>query len=156
MTKAANFGVCIAAWTLACGMAIAAEPPSDLCSLLSPSAVSKALGKTFAAPTKTAAPRAFKDTPEGTDCHYKADRGLLLFRVYVDASPDASKATFAKLAMWFKHDSTPSGIGDEAYFDDQHAIHVRKGKTRFFMDAGSSAVVEDPIKQLATEVSGKL
>jgi len=65
-------------------LASAAEPPSDLCSLLPPAVLSKTLGGTYGFPTKTVAPRPFPNTNQGTDCTYKSGEHSFLFRVYVD------------------------------------------------------------------------
>jgi hypothetical protein len=51
------------------------------------------------------------------------------------------------------------GVGDEAYFDKEHAIHVRKGKVRYYLNLSSSensAAKEKQLTELAKEVAGKL
>jgi hypothetical protein len=63
----------------------AAEPPADLCTLLSAAQVSKTLGRTYDSPAKSVAPRPYANTNEGTDCHYPAKGGTTLWlRAYVD------------------------------------------------------------------------
>jgi hypothetical protein len=135
-------------------LARAAEPPSDLCSLLPPAMVSKTLGDTYGNPTKSVAPRPFPNTNQGTDCKYEARSHSLLFRVYVDPSPSASADLFARLKMWFGSGSTSvSGVGDEAYLDKLHGLHVRKGKVRYFLDgAGTPKQKTD----LAIGIAGQL
>jgi hypothetical protein len=52
-----------------------------------------------------------------------------------------------------------TGLGDEAYFDPQHALHVRKGKVRFYLNldpVDSAATVEKQLKDLASRVVGRL
>ena len=71
-------------------LARAAEPPSDLCSLLPSAMVSKTLGQTYGSPKKSVAPRPFPNTNQGTDCTYESGGHDLLFRAYVDPSPSAS------------------------------------------------------------------
>lgn len=135
-------------------LARAAEPPSDLCSLLPSAMVSKTLGQTYGSPKKTVAPRPFPNTNEGTDCTYESGGHSLLFRVYVDPSPSASADLFAKLRNYFGTGSTTvSGVGDEAYLDKLHGLHVRKGKVRYFLDgAGTPKQKSD----LAVGIAGQL
>ena len=134
-------------------LAIAAEPPSDLCSLLPSATVSKTLGQNFGSPKKTVAPRPFPNTNQGTDCTYESGGHTLLFRIYVDPSPSASAELFAKLKMYFGAGSTEvNGVGDEAYSDKLHGLHVRKGKVRYFLDgAGTPKQKSD----LALSVAGQ-
>lgn len=131
----------------------AAEPPSDLCSLLPSAAVSKILGRSYGSPEKKVAPRPFRNTNEGTDCVYGGVNGLL-FRVYVDPSPSASADLFAKLKGYLGSGSTAvSGVGDEAYLDKEKGLHVRKGKVRYFLDgAGTPKQKSD----LAVGIAGQL
>ncbi len=132
----------------------AAEPPADLCSLLPASVVSKTLGSSYGSPEKTVAPRPFPNTNSGTDCTYKSGSHELLFRAYVDPSASASAALFAKLKMYFGSGSTVvSGVGDEAYMDKLHGIHVRKGKVRYYLTGPRE---EKPVTALALEVGKQL
>ncbi|MBZ5719192.1 MAG: hypothetical protein LAO03_02320 [Acidobacteriia bacterium] len=46
-----------------------------------------------------------------------------------------------------------SGVGDEAYLDKLHGLHVRKGKVRYFLDgAGTPKQKSD----LAVGIAGQL
>src|SRR5579862_6429330 len=113
----------------------ASDLPSDLCSLLPTTVVNKTLKGTFNGPEKKVAPRPFRNTVEGTDCVYRYEEATLLFRIYVDPSPESAKDLFAKLKQYFGAGSTDmSDMGDEAYIDANHGLHVRKGKVRFFID----------------------
>jgi len=135
----------------------ATEPPADLCSLLTAAQVSKTLGRTYDSPVKTVAPRPYPNTAEGTDCKYSTKGGSeLWFRAYVDPSPSAAKELFAKLKMFYSPPTPVPNLGDEAYFDPQHAIHVRKGKVRFYLNLGEDAAAEKPLKDLASQVAGRL
>ena len=135
-------------------LATAAEPPADLCSLLPAAGVSKTLGETFDAPQKSIAPRPFPNTASGTDCKYKSKQNELLFRAYVDPSASAATDLFAKLKGWFGQGSTNvPGLGDEAYLDTNHGLHVRKGKVRHFI---SGSGTDKQLKDLATGVAGQL
>lgn len=135
-------------------LAAAAEPPADLCSLLPVAVVSKIVGHPYDSPLKTVAPRPYKNTAEGTDCSYRSKSGDLLFRAYVDPSPDAATDLFAKLKNFFGRGSTSvPGLGDEAYVDVSHGLHVRKGKVRFFL---SGSATDKQLKDLAAGVVGRL
>ncbi len=131
----------IALFFVACcsELARAAEPPSDLCSLLPPAMVSKTLGQAYGPAKKSVAPRPFPNTNQGTDCTYESGGHGLVFRAYVDPSPSSSAELFAKLKMYFGAGSTAvSGVGDEAYLDKMHGLHVRKGKVRYFLDGAGT------------------
>ncbi len=113
----------------------AATEPPDPCSLLTPAQVGSALGATYAAPSKSVAPRPFPSSRPGTDCRYNG-KTELLFRVYYDGSASDATTLFAKLKMFFGTGTPAPGIGDEAYFDKNDALHARKGNVRFYLDAG--------------------
>jgi hypothetical protein len=134
-------------------LAKAASAPADPCSLLPASAVSKTLGQAYGAPGKTVAPRPYANTVQGTDCHYDGNGGSLLFRVYFDPSPAEATSLFAKLKFFYSPATPVPGIGDEAYFDPSHGIHVRKGNVRFFLSLGEN---ETPLTALASQVAGQL
>jgi len=137
----------------------AIDPPADLCSLLTAAEVSKALGRTYEPPEKSVAPRPYSNTPEGTDCNYAAKGSKLWFRAYVDPSPAAATEMFAKLGEFYNPQTPVTGLADEAYFDPQHGLHVRKGKVRFYLnleDVDFSPKVEKQLKDLAGLVAGRL
>ena len=137
----------------------AGEPPADLCALLPAAQVSKILGQTFAAPEKSVAPRPYANTNAGTDCNYRSKSGKLWFRTYVDSSPAQATELFARLRMFYGPPVAVKGVGDEAYFDSQHALHVRKGKVRFYLNLsplGSPATAEKQLQDLASVVVGQL
>jgi len=103
--------------------------------MLTPAQIEKVLGQPFGVPTETKAPPAYAGQPWGSHCEYssqKTNRAHVIFIVYVDASPSDAKQTFAKLSAWYSPNSKAS-VGDEAYLDRQHAIHVLKGKVRYFV-----------------------
>ena len=134
--------------------ATAAEPPADLCSLLPASVVSKTLGVKYDPPVKTVAPRPYANTVEGADCNYQSHSANLLFRAYADPSASASKDLFARLKAFFGVGSTDvSGLGDEAYLDTKHGLHVRKGRVRFFL---SGSGTDEQLKNLASGIAAEL
>ena len=131
----------------------AADLPSDLCSLLPVSDVSRIVGKAYGGPQSSTAPRPYANTNAGTDCSYTPN---LLFRIYVDDSPAQATDLFARLKMFYGPPTPVEGIGDEAYFDARHAIHIRKGKVRYYLQLGNQSSAEKPLKDLANLVAGKL
>lgn len=140
-------------------LAMAKDPPSDACSLLTPQQLQKTLGQTFGAAQKTSAPPAYRGQSAGTNCSYSdSGRHEVVFIVYVDGSAAEAKETFNKLSMWYPTLSKPSGIGDSAYIDKSHAIHVLKGSVRFFISGGSGpdAQRDKQMQDLATAVAAQL
>ncbi len=142
--------------------AAAKDLPSDICSLLGPQQLQKTLGEPFGSPVKNTAPPAYSGQAPGTNCRYadqKSGRHEVVLIVYVDRSPAEAKDTFAKLSAWYPATSKPSGIGDSAYIDKNHAIHVLKGSVRFFINVASSdsgAALEKQAQDLATAVAAQI
>ena len=137
--------------------AAAKDLPSDVCSLLTTQQLQKTLGQTFGAAQKTAAPPAYRGQSAGTNCRYSDSGGRheVVFIVYVDGSAAEAKETFNKLSMWYPTLSKPSGIGDSAYIDKSHAIHVLKGSVRYFINGGSNAS-DKQVQDLANAVAAQL
>jgi hypothetical protein len=139
----------------------ATEPPADLCSLLPAAELSKTLGQAYDSPQKSVAPRPFANTNTGTDCMYKrskdAREGKLQFRAYVDPSPSAAADLFARLGKFYAPPTPVTGVGDQAYFDKNHGLHILKGKVRFYiaMDDFTPAN-EKQVVNLARQVAGRL
>jgi len=156
--KATLFAVTLLMSTCAVQAARANEPPADLCSLLPVAEVSKTLGHSYDAPEKSVAPRPFMNTNSGTDCRYKRSNDprerTLFFRIYFDSSAAQAKDLFAQLKMFSGKAKSVDGIGDEAYLDKDHGLHVRKGKVRFFITTDDYD--EKQIKELASHVVGQL
>lgn len=153
--------LCVSALFAAlCGVspAWAADAPSDPCTLLAAADVSRVLGKAYNAAQSSPAPRPFANTNAGTDCKYspKGSGDQLLFRIYFDNSPAQSADLQARLKLFFSPATPVSGVGEEAYFDPSHAIHVRKGKVRYYLNLGKDPGAEKPLKDLAVLVAGKL
>jgi hypothetical protein len=145
--------------TCAVHSARATDPPDDLCSLLPAAEVSKTLGRAYESPQKSVAPRPYANTAEGTDCNYLAKGSKLWFRVYVDPSPSAAADLFARLGKFYSPQTPVPGLGDEAYFDPAHALHVRKGKVRFYINLeplNFSPAIEKQLEDLASQVTGRL
>ncbi len=130
------------------------NPPADLCSLLPAAVLSKTLGSTYGSPKESVAPRPFANTAQGTDCSYESPHDRFLLRAYVDPSPAAAAELFARLKSFFGKGSTAvAGVGDEAYMDTSHGLHVRKGKVRFFT---SGAGTDKQLTDLANGIVGQL
>lgn len=77
-----------------------------------------------------------------------------MFRVYIDPSASASADLFARLKNWFGAGSKDvSGVGDEAYLDKLGALHVRKGKVRYFLDGSRDS---KKLNDLANGIAAQL
>jgi len=118
---------------------------------LTASQVSSTLGDQYGAPERSVAPRPFANTASGTDCQYKAanGKGQLLFRLYFDASPAQAADLQTRLKMFFGKDSTPADVGDEAYFDKNGAIHVRKDNARYYLSISPGDTADERKHTLA-------
>lgn len=142
--------------------AAAKDLPSDICSLLAPQQLQKTLGQPFSAPQKNAAPPAYSGQPAGTNCAFpgqKSGSSVVTLIVYVDRSPAEAKETFEKLSAWYPATSKPSGIGDSAYMDKNHAIHVLKGSVRYFISISSQepgTAREKQAQDLASSVAAQI
>jgi hypothetical protein len=139
----------------------AAEPPADLCSLLPAAELSKTLGQTYDSPQKSIAPRPFPNTAEGTDCTYKRSKDArerkLVFRAYVDPSPSDAADLFARLSKFFGPPTPIIGVGDQAYLDQHHGLHVLRGKVRFYIAIDDfTPAIEKQLENLASQVAGRL
>lgn len=133
-----------------------AEPQQPGCSMLTPAQIQKVLGQPFGAPTVTQAPPAYAKQSWGSNCRYSSEQGrhvVVNFIVYVDASPSEARETFAKLSMWYSAKSKPA-IGNSAYIDSDGAIHVLKGKVRFYISINPKD--EKQLKDLASAVATRI
>ncbi len=132
----------------------AATEPPDPCSLLTPAQVSSVMQATYTAAVKTVAPRPFANSVQGTDCRYNG-RNPLWFRIYYDGSANDATSLFAKLKVFYSPNTPASGIGDEAYFDKEGALHARKGNVRFYIIVGTDKQ-QAAVTKLAGFVAGQL
>jgi hypothetical protein len=149
LPAAALFAVCLFG-----GAAHAATEPPDPCSLLTPTQVSGVMQATYAAAVKTVAPRPFANSVQGTDCRYNG-RNPLWLRIYYDGSANDATSLFAKLKVFYSPNTLAPGIGDEAYFDKEGALHTRKGNVRFYVDIGTDKQ-QAAVAKLAEIVAGQL
>jgi hypothetical protein len=153
-------GTVILAFGLAGQRARATDSPTDPCSLLTAAQLSSTLGDKYAAQEKSVAPRPFRNTVLGTDCHYKTASGQdeVLFRVYFDVSAAQATELHTRLKTFYAEGSTPVTVGDEAYIDKNSAIHVRKGNVRYFLTIshGDTPRGRKQILALAALVAGEL
>jgi hypothetical protein len=63
------------------------------------------------------------------------------------------------LSVFYAPNTPVAGLGDEAYFDRIHALHVRKGKVRFYLNLEPmdfTPAIEKELKDLASRVAGQL
>jgi hypothetical protein len=131
--------------------------------LLATKQLEKTLGQPFGTPAKSTAPSPFAGIPTGTECDYNGQKGAarkVAFIYYNDPTPTVAKQTFDKLAPYYSPQSKPSGLGDAAYIDASHAIHVLKGKVRFYINIGSvgtyTPAIEKQLTDLATAVASQI
>jgi hypothetical protein len=142
--------------------AAAKDLPSDICALLAPQQLQKTLGQPFGAAQKATAPPAYSGLNSGMNCQYTGQKGgsqEVIFIVYVDRSPAEAKQTFEKLSAWYPAISKPSGIGDSAYIDSSHALHVLKGTVRYYINVGphaSDTALDKQLQDLAASVAAQI
>src|ERR1035437_6406492 len=139
---------------LSAASAHAATDPPDPCTLLTPEQVGSVLRAVYAAPLKSVAPPPYATSVTGTDCRYNG-RNQLWFRIYYDGSASDAATLFAKLKMFYGPNAPVPGIGDEAYFDKQGALHARKGNVRFYLDGGNYKL-QAALTKLWVIVAGQL
>ena len=133
-----------------------AGPAASGCSMLTPAEIQKVLAQPFGPPAETKAPPAYGKQPWGSHCEYTSQKGAktqVTFIVYADASAPEAKQTFDRLSLWFAPKSKPA-IGDEAYIDSGHAIHVLKGKVRYYISTDPAN--EKQVQDLAISVAARI
>ncbi len=138
------------------GASAAYAAPASGCAMLTPAQIQKAVGQPFGAPKEGTFPPSFGKQPWGARCVYDSKNGphaSVTFIVYVDASASQAKQTFDALAAWFPAKSKPA-IGDAAYIDKSGAVHVLKGRVRYFLSIDPAN--EKKLKDLAASVAAKL
>lgn len=133
-----------------------AAPPASGCSMLTPAQIQKLLGQPFGKPAESKWPPAYGMRPWGTQCQYasqKSPNTKVTFIVYIEQTAAEAKQTFDKLSMWFPAASKPA-IGDAAYMDKDHAIHVLKGKVRYYIsiDPANEKQAEDLAASIAARI----
>lgn len=133
-----------------------AAPPEPGCSMLAPSQIQKIVGRPFGAPVDTKALPAYAGQSWGSNCSYASQTGghsTVTFIVYVDASAAEAKQTFEKLSAWYTPKSKPP-VGDSAYIDKDGAIHVLKGKVRYYISLEPKN--EKQMTDLATSIAARI
>ncbi len=137
--------------------------PSDPCSLLSLGELQKVLDQPFGPPQRSTYPAAYPGLPSGKECDYTSQNELtrkVILVFYTDPSAAIAKETFGKLSMWFAPKSRPTGIGDDAYIDGNHAIHVLKGKVRYYINIVPIGTItpqkEKQLRDLAVSVAAQI
>ena len=139
------------------------ERAADPCDLLSALHLQQTLGQPFEVPEHSVAPAAFPGERAGTQCNYRMQSDhsrQVVFIEYIDASAADAKAAFDKLSTWFPPTSQPFGVGDSAYIDDNRAIHVLKGRIRYYINiipfGTTSPEKQKQLRDLADWVAGQL
>jgi len=140
-----------------CGARAAyAAPPTDPCWLLTSAQIQKVLGQPFSKPAESKWPPAYGMRPWGTQCQYNSQKKpavKVTFIVYFEQTAAEAKQTFDKLSLWFPATSKPA-IGDAAYMDRSHAIHVLKGKVRYYVSVDPAN--EKQAKDLASSIAARI
>jgi hypothetical protein len=138
------------------------EPPADLCLVLSPAEVEHATGQSVNPATKSTAAKGTGKEVAGSNCVYEPKKVGTLHRIlliiYVDPSAAVAKDTFVNFEKLYGVNAAVSGIGDTAYLDSAHAIHVLKDKVRYFIQISpvDSATTDKQLKDLASSVASQL
>jgi hypothetical protein len=74
--------------------------------------------------------------------------------------PPWPKTPLPKLSAYYGPNKAVAGNWDIAYLDAQHAIHVQKGKMRYYLNLNplgtDTAKAEKQLKDLALWVAGQL
>lgn len=143
-------------FTVCSSRAAYAAPTADNCALLTPAQIQKVLGQPFGSPGESKWPPAYGKQPWGTQCQYNSQKGpdtKVTFIVYFEQTAAEAKQTFDKLSMWFPAKSKPA-IGDSAYMDNSHAIHVLKGKVRYYISIDPPD--EKQAKDLAASIAARI
>jgi hypothetical protein len=125
------------AFFLASVSASAKALPPDACSLLTPTQLQRILSQPFELSDRSLAPAAAPGEPTGRECDYAAQKGgsrKVVFIAFVDGSSVQARATYDKLSLWLSPKAKVAGTWDVAYMDDNHAIHVLKGKVRYYIN----------------------
>lgn len=128
------------------GPTVSAPPSSgraDGCALLPVAEIGKVLGEPFRGPSRQPAPPLYPDAAKGTECDYGPKQPIpaagvyvrVRFIVYVESSAALARSVFTKaradLARHAGRTTPVAGIGDSAYRDTYHALHVLKGQAHF-------------------------
>jgi hypothetical protein len=130
--------------------------PPDACSLLTPTQLEKILGQPFELSDRTLAPATAQGQPAGRECDYTAQKGgsrKVVLIAFVDGSAAQAREIYDKLSLWLSPKSKVAGTWDVAYMDDNHAIHVLKGKVRYYINivpfGSANSEKEKKLKDLA-------
>lgn len=111
--------------------------PPDTCSLLTSSQLERILGQPFELCERSLAPASHRGELPGRECDFSAQKGSsrkVVLIVFVDSSAEEARKTYDALTMWLAPKSRPEGVGDAAFIDDNHAIHVLKGRVRYYIN----------------------
>ena len=110
--------------------------PPDVCSLLTPTQLERVLGQPFQLSGRSLAPASSPGEPAGQECDYTTQRGVtrkVVFIAFIHPSSAQARETYDELSRWLTPKVKIAGLGDGAYVDDNHAIHVVKGKVRYYI-----------------------
>jgi hypothetical protein len=132
IVSAMSFCTALLATSFFVEAAFAATEPSDACALLTPAQITSVMQTPYSPAVKTVAPLPSLNAETGTDCRYEGKKPLW-FRIYYDGSAGDATTLFAKFKAIYGPNTDVPGLGDEAYFDKEGALHARKGNVRFYL-----------------------
>ena len=128
--------------------------PTDLCSLLPAAEASKIAGQAYDSPSKSLD----RSVLLQETCTYRSQEGSQIFlNANVNPSRFLAVHRFAERTAFFRGGgrhgvaSDLKGIGEEAYWDEAHALLVRKGRVFFYISFVSTAGFIDPADNFAKE-----
>lgn len=137
--------------------------PPDVCSLLTPTQLERILGQPFELSERSLAPASAPGQPAGRECDYAAQKGAsrkVVLITFVDGSAARARETYDKLSLWLSPKAKVAGTWDVAYMDDNHAIHVLKGKVRYYINivpfGTANSEKEKKLKDLAGYVAQQI
>lgn len=135
---------------------IAETLPPDTCSLLTSSHLERILGQPFELYERSLAPASRRDQLPGRECDYATRKGAVrkvVLIVFVDSSAEQARKTYDALTTWLAPKSKPAGVGDDAFIDDNCAIHVLKGRVRYYINIIPSETKVFEKEKLLTELA---
>ncbi len=112
------------------------EPAPDFCSLLPISHLEKVYEQPFGPVEKTTPPPATSNVTSATECDYNSQRKgqrKIVFIVFEDTSAAAAKENFHRFMTMFGTTGLLDNVGDLAYTDSNQAIHVLRGRLRYYI-----------------------
>jgi hypothetical protein len=139
------------------------EPSTDFCSLLPVNHLEKVFEQPFGPVEKSTPPPATSNVSSATECDYysqKRGQRKIVFIVFEDTSAAAAKENFNRFMTMFGTTGLVDGVGDLAFTDSNQAVHVLRGKLRYYISVtptgSNNQKSQQQLKGLATWVAEQL